>query len=215
MVKRLNDSHDENGNLIDQYKIDELPREVIANAINQYYNVKYKSNDVKYAIDIISDFIKNILYEIEYGKSWFGNRWPKNLLTHDLFGLGRNTINLEDRKFYIWAILAKLRPENDEKIHMYDGFIIHYVRINADYNQIVIVPDDVIRDPNKRHFVPNARVSNVSYDEDYFCFYEEDCITLNLQLDGTWVDSRDPNGIFQPTMARGAQMFRQLKNNKQ
>jgi hypothetical protein len=212
-MKRLEDSYDSNGNLIDQFD-DSFPRDVVSRAINQHYGGNYKSNNVMFAIDITSEDDPKTLYEIEYGKTWFGNRWPIRPPYQDLFGKGRNTINLEDRKWYIWGLYARLRPENDKKIEFYLGYKIHYVRINADYNQIVIVPDDVIRDSSKRHLVENVRVDNVKYDEDFFYFFEDDCITLNLQLDGNWVDSRELNGKFQPTMSRGAQMFRDLKNKK-
>lgn len=214
MKKNLEKRYDEEGNEINLYK-DEHDRDVVSEAIYQYTGIKCVSNPKLYGPDVLSAS-PHKLYEIRRFDELSGDIQQKGNRSTDIFGLGYNTINLEDRKFYMWDIHALLRPENDRRmLHNRDkGIEIDYAVINSDKNQIILVPDAVIRDPSKSELKRREYTSRTKYPEDFLCFKLEYCIILNLQLDGKWVDSRLPNGKYQPLTARGVLINKQNKQKQ-
>lgn len=209
MKKKLIESYDEYGNKINQYD-DEHDRDVVSEALYQYTGIKCISNPELYGTDVLSASPSK-LYEIRRFDKLSGDIEKKGNRSTDIFGLGYNTVNLEDRKFYKWDIHAILRPENDKRMpyNKDKGIETDYVVINSDKNQIIIVPDAVIRDPSKSEPKYREYTSKTEYAEYFLCFKLEYCIILNLQLNGQWVDSRLPNGKYQPTMARGVLIRKQ------
>lgn len=193
-----------NGDIIDQYD-DSLSRATVVEALKQIDKIQCSSNDEMYEIDITTEH-KHIVYEIEYAESQRGDRWKSG--QRDKFNVGYDTTNCVDRKFYIWGVIAKYQDEKNKRIHEYDGFIVHFVRVNADHNQIQIIRDHIMRDPTKRELIEDQEVKKSTKKEDFWVFSREVCETYNLQTDLQWIRDTEPNGKYQPSMTRIARMRR-------
>jgi hypothetical protein len=194
----------EDGRIIDQYD-DSLSRETVSKAMTQIDNLKCESNGELYEVDIKTED-KHIIYEIEYAKSQKGDRWAGN--QNDLFKIGRDTTNCVERKFYMWGFMSKDRTKKNHLIHKYDGIIVHFVRVNAFHNQIIVIRDHIMRDPTKRELIENYLANNSTSEEDFWAIYREFCETYNLQMGGRWVRDTEPDGKYEPRMSRGARIAR-------
>jgi hypothetical protein len=119
--------------------------------------------------------------------SWRGDRWKSDQI--DIFNLGFNTLNLQNRKWFYFG-LGKLSKKNIKLKHIitHEGFEKNlYFRMNKDEDQIIIVDSEVIRNLNIVHILYDRTVSNAFGPEDWVCIPQEFCRTYNKQPNGDWV----------------------------
>ena len=200
----------DDGRVIDQYD-DSLSRDTVVAALKIIDKLQCQSNGELYAPDITSENPK-IIYEIEYAESQKGNRWKSN--QRDKFGVGYDTVNCVDRKFYIWGAKGKYYVSRHADITLYEGVEVHFIRLNADHNQIIIVRDQTMRDPSKRELIEDQKVYKSTKVEDFWVIPRKYCETYNLQMDDDWIRDTEPNGQYDPRTTRGARISRELKNKK-
>lgn len=120
--------------------------------------------------------------------SWSGDRWKSG--QRDLFNLGINTLNIQNRKWFYWGMgeLSKININKNRNLKTHPGFLKNlYFRINKEEDQIIIVYSDVIRDSTKVKIIRNRTVRNSNEPEDWICIPQEHTLTYNKQPNGEWL----------------------------
>ena len=177
----------------------------------QVKGLKFK-NGTEMGIDLI--LIDNPIVGAEgENASWCGNRWIGHQA--DLFKLGVNTLNIQDRKWHYWNLQELSLTEKAK--YWYGKFDQGwnqnlYFRLNNQEDQMCIVTAETILDDKKRIFVMNRSVhNNPNKLEDWLCVKEEFVETYNKQPDGEWI----LNGKYWgPTNEECFEIWKKWKDNQ-
>jgi len=160
---------------------DTLVRNASIEFFKKRFNIKLKSNDELYKIDLLGINDSLLGVEVEHGK-WNGNFWDVDSYSLDLTGLDYRTINIPIRKEKYWKDLNLYykkeipNPSSEKNI---------FVRTNKDFTQFVVIRPETIRDSKKlirTSFQPN----NSDQIEDWISFRNEHVETYDL-LNGEYV----------------------------
>jgi hypothetical protein len=167
---------------------------------DKYNDLKMRETWIKFAEEVLGKKfihgtekgIDNLFEDGTYGAegenaSWTGDRWKSN--QRDIFGLGVNTLNIQNRKWFYWG-LGELSEKNTFQHHIIShlGFEKNiYYRFNKEMDQLIVVYSDTIRDFNKIKFAFDRKVNNSYKEEDWICVPQEFCFTYNKQRNGEWV----------------------------
>ena len=160
---------------------DTLVRNASIEFFKKRLNIKLKSNDELYKIDLLGINDSLLGVEVEHGK-WNGNFWDVDSYSLDLTGLDYRTINIPIRKEKYWKDINLYykkeipNPSSEKNI---------FVRTNKDFTQFVVIRPETIRDSKKlirTSFQPN----NSDQIEDWISFRNEHVETYDL-LNGEYV----------------------------
>jgi len=166
---------------------DSRMRDIGIKFFEQAKGLKFENGTEK-GIDLILSDNQIVGAEGENGKSWCGNRWTGH--QSDLFKIGRNTLNLEHRKWHYWN-LQELSGKYKAKIwwgkHNPGWNMNWYFRLNNQEDQLVLVPASSILDEKKRTILLDRQVRNSDEPEDWICIFQEYVETWNKQPNGLWV----------------------------
>ena len=160
---------------------DTLVRNASIEFFKKRFNIKLKSNDELYKIDLLGINDSLLGVEVEHGK-WNGNFWDVDSYSLDLTGLDYRTINIPIRKEKYWKDInlyyKKEIPNSSSEKNI-------FVRTNKDFTQFVVIRPETIRDSKKlirTSFQPN----NSDQIEDWISFRNEHVETYDL-LNGEYV----------------------------
>jgi hypothetical protein len=176
--------YDENGNIIDKHD-DSTLRNLFIDFSEKTWGIEFINGTI-YGIDLINANDTTFGAEGE-DASYEGDRWTGS--QRDIFNLGFNTLNVQNRKWHFWGLggLSKINIEKNKYLETHPGFEKNiYFRVNKDKDQIITVDAEVIRNLEKIHILFNRTVSNAHGPEDWICVPQELCQTYNKQ----------PNGLF-------------------
>lgn len=160
---------------------DTLVRNASIEFFKKRFNIKLKSNDELYKIDLLGIDNSSLGVEVEHGK-WNGNFWGVDSYSLDLTGLNYRTINIPSRKEKYWKDINPyygkdvINPSSKKNI---------FVRTNKDFTQFIVIRPETIRDSKKlirTSFQPN----NSNEVEDWLSFRNENVETYDL-LNGEYI----------------------------
>jgi hypothetical protein len=163
---------------------DTLVRNSSIEFFKKRFNIKLKSNDELYKIDLLGIDDSLLGVEVEHGK-WNGNFWDVDSYSLDLTGLNYRTINIPSRKEKYWK---------DNNLHFKKDVVNPsskkniFVRTNKDFTQFIVIRPETVRDSKKlirTSFQPN----NSNEVEDWLSFRNEHVETYDL-LNGEYVKQK-------------------------
>lgn len=183
MGRNFNYIRIEDGKIKNSYEDDKM-RNIFISLAETTLNEKYVLG-TEYGIDCVRE--DNPMFGAEgENASWNGDRWVSE--QRDIFGLGVNTLNIQNWKWHYWG-LQELSEKNKGKYGVphpgYENNI--YFRINRQEDQICIADASVIRDYSKIKFALNRKVSNSEVLEDWICVPQQFVRTYNKQTNGLWL----------------------------
>ena len=163
---------------------DTLVRNSSIEFFKKRFNIKLKSNDELYKIDLLGINDSLLGVEVEHGK-WNGNFRDVDSYSLDLTGLNYRTINIPSRKEKYWK---------DNNLHFKKDVVNPsskkniFVRTNKDFTQFIVIRPETVRDSKKlirTSFQPN----NSNEVEDWLSFRNEHVETYDL-LNGEYVKQK-------------------------
>jgi len=167
---------------------DHRMRSIAIDFYEKTLGLKFKGGG-DFEIDLI--LIENPLVGSEgENASWSGDRWTGD--QRDIFNLGVNTLNIQNRKWHYWNLQELSdKPKNKYWYGKFDpGWNKNqYFRMNHQEDQICIVEAETILNDKKRIFALDRKVSNNSENEDWICIPQEFVRTFNKQPNGEWVEN--------------------------
>lgn len=185
----------ENGEVKSVYD-DELMRSIGIKVFEQGYGLKFRSG-TEYGIDLVLIDNPIIGAEGEDG-SWLGDRWTDWFKSQrDIFNLGVNTLNIQNRKWHYWNLQELSDKEGSRRDWgkfdkgWNENF---YFRLNAHGDQMCVVKAKSILSDSERKFALDRQVSNNTKPEDWICIPQEFVDTFNLQPSGEWVLNGEYHG---------------------
>lgn len=180
----LNKKYDDNDDIVDEYN-DTKQRVTAIPIVNTYFNDNFISYGL-YEIDLKSTINPDVYVELE-GASWRGDHRLSS--QYDRFDCGCETINVPERKLPMVG-LEITHPEilknREKRFEKYKGLKIHFGRFNKNYDQFILIPHEVLIDPNKRIIKYNQTTKKSKVLENFACYPIEHCLVFNLQPDGKW-----------------------------
>ena len=160
---------------------DTLVRNASIEFFKKRFNIKLKSNDELYKIDLLGIDNSSLGVEVEHGK-WNGNFWGVDSYSLDLTGLNYRTINIPSRKEKYWK---DINPYYGKDVINLSSKKNIFVRTNKDFTQFIVIRPETIRDSKKlirTSFQPN----NSNEVEDWLSFRNENVETYDL-LNGEYI----------------------------
>jgi len=192
----LKERYDNSGNKINQY-VDRYDRIVFIEFLKQVYNKDFIMNGQKASADLVCKSNPNFLFEHENGR-WHSDH--KNSNKSDTFGLGYQSINMSERKFYLVGLLARHDKwlDRNKDIEGFRQYTIDFGRMSKRRNQIFIIRNKILKDPKKYRRLNDEKVRNSTEPEDFITFHIDHCEEYNLQPNGLWLPVTNPNGKYSP-----------------